>query len=110
MIWKMDDPITTKTKKPSTNGPTRYELAFFTVVSGTTPLFRMFFFFLTLHFSCLQGVDVVIFAREVSLPRFDLQVLAAIHKEIAKYVEVRKSLQSKQPTKPRMHFQRNVRL
>jgi len=44
-----------------------------------------------------------IFAREVALPRFDLQVLAAIHKEIAKYVEVRKARQSKQPTKSRRY-------
>lgn len=37
------DPITTNKKKPRTIGPTGYCPPFFVEVSGTDPLFRMFF-------------------------------------------------------------------
>ncbi|KAM7518768.1 hypothetical protein LguiB_017730 [Lonicera macranthoides] len=38
-----EDPMTTNMKNPSMIGPTGYEFPFFVVVSGTAPLFLMFF-------------------------------------------------------------------
>lgn len=61
-IWMTEDPMTTKTNKPRTIGPTGYWLFFFKVVSGTFPLLCTFFWNLALFLSA-SLLDVVISAR-----------------------------------------------
>jgi hypothetical protein len=50
--------MTTKMKNPSTIGPTGYSFPFFTVVSGTEPLFVIFFWNLALFLSA-RRLEVV---------------------------------------------------
>ena len=58
IIWNRDEPMTTKTKKPSNIGPTGYWFPFFAVVSGTAPRLVMFFSNLSIFLSA-RRLDVV---------------------------------------------------